>query len=70
MRFLVIVEEGLTSFGGYVPDLPGCVAVGETRNEALALIRKAIELHLANLHEKGRVIPNPSSTGELAEVPA
>jgi predicted RNase H-like HicB family nuclease len=70
MRFLVIVEEGPTSFGAYVPDLPGCIAVGETRQEALALVREAIELHLADLRETGRVIPHPSSTGELVEVPA
>ena len=33
MRYLVVVEEGPTSFGAYVPDLPGCVAAGETREE-------------------------------------
>ena len=38
MRYAVIVEEGETSFGAYVPDLPGCVAVAETRNEVLRLI--------------------------------
>lgn len=42
MRYLVVVEQGPTSFGAYVPDLPGCVAAGETRDEALALIREAI----------------------------
>jgi predicted RNase H-like HicB family nuclease len=42
MRDLVVVEEGPSSFGAYVPDLPGCVGAGETREEALALIRDAL----------------------------
>jgi len=49
MRYLVIVEEGPASFGAYVPDLPGCVAAGETREETLALIRDAIEFQIEGL---------------------
>jgi predicted RNase H-like HicB family nuclease len=49
MRYLVVVEQGPTSFGAYVPDLPGCVAAGETKAEALKLIREAIELHIRDL---------------------
>jgi len=51
MEYVVILEEGETSFGAYVPDLPGCVAVGETRDEAMELIREAIELHVESLRE-------------------
>ena len=43
MEYVVIVEQGETSFGAYVPDLPGCVAVGKNRDEAVQLIREAIE---------------------------
>lgn len=43
MQYLVVVEKGLTSYDAYVPDLPGCVAAGETKDEALSLIREAIE---------------------------
>lgn len=68
MRYLVIVEEGSRSYGAHVPDLPGCIAVGETREEVLALIREAIELHLAGLKDEGQPIPRPSSTGEVVEV--
>jgi predicted RNase H-like HicB family nuclease len=39
MRYLVVLKEGPSSFGAYVPDLPGCVAAGEAREEALALVR-------------------------------
>jgi predicted RNase H-like HicB family nuclease len=70
MRYLVVVEEGPSSFGAYVPDLPGCVAAGETRQEALALIRDAIEFHIEGLKETGQSIPKPSSTAEIVDVHA
>src|SRR5580765_7687384 len=60
-EYVVIVEEGETSIGVYVPDLPGCVAVGESREEVLALIREAIELHLESLRDNGEPIPRPHS---------
>lgn len=70
MRYLVVVEKGATSYGAYVPDLPGCVAAGETKEEVLSLIREAIELHLEDLKEEGQPIPAPSSSSELVEVDA
>ena len=68
MRYLVVVEKGPTSYGAYVPDLPGCVAAGETKDEVLSLIREAIEFHLEGLKEEGQPIPTPSSSSELVEV--
>ena len=68
MRYLVIIEEGPTSYGA--PDLAGCIAVGETRAEVLALIREAIEFHLESLKGEGQPAPRPSSTSELVEVEA
>ena len=53
MKYAVVIEKGDTSFGAYVPDLPGCVAVGETRKEAMTLIREAIEFHLEGMKENG-----------------
>ncbi len=70
MRYLVVVENGTTSFGAYVPDLPGCIAVGETRDEVLASIHEAIEFHLEGLREDGQPIPPPSSSSELIDVAA
>jgi len=70
MRYAVIVEEGETSFGAYVPDLPGCVAVAETRNEVLRLIEEAIEFHVDGLRQDGQPIPEPSSSIEYLEVRA
>lgn len=70
MNYVVIVEEGATSYGAYVPDLPGCVAVGESRDEVLQLIREAIEFHLEGLREDGRPVPPPISSVELVTVAA
>lgn len=70
MQYTVIIEKGETSFGAYVPDLPGCVAVGETREEAKQLIQEAIEFHLEGMKQEGLNIPEPASTSELVEVAA
>ena len=70
MRYMVVVEEGPTSFGAYVPDLPGCVAVGESQREVLALIQEAIEFHLEGLKEEGQSIPAPHSSSAIIEVRA
>ncbi len=67
-QYLIILEKSDDSdWGAYVPDLPGCVAVGETRDEAARLIREAIELHLTGMREDGEQIPEPSATSELYE---
>ena len=70
MRYAVVVEEGESSFGAYVPDLPGCAAVGETREEVLQLIQEAIEFHIEGLREDGQSVPEPSSSIEYIEVRA
>ncbi len=70
MRYAVILEEGESSFGAYVPDLPGCIAVSETREEVLQLIQEAIEFHIQGLREEGQPIPDPSSSVEYIEVRA
>ena len=70
MNYLVVVEEGASSFGAYVPDLPGCIAAGETREEVLILIREAIAFHLEGMKEDGLSIPRPASSSEVVEVQA
>ncbi|MGC1951342.1 MAG: type II toxin-antitoxin system HicB family antitoxin [Gammaproteobacteria bacterium] len=70
MRYLVVVEKGPTSFGAYVPNLPRCVAAGETRDEVLALIREAIEFYIEGLNQDGQPVPPPSATGEIVDVAA
>ena len=68
MKYIVIIERGENSYGAYVPDLPGCVAVGETKEETLQLIKEAIELHLESMREEGFSIPEPSSTVEYVQI--
>ena len=70
MEYLVVVEKGKTSYGAYVPDLPGCVAAGETRREVLKLIREAIEFHIEGLRESGQPVPEPNSRSEFVKVRA
>lgn len=70
MEYLVVVEKGKSSYGAYVPDLPGCVAAGETRREVLKLIREAIKLHIEALRESGRPVPAPTSKSEVVKVRA
>lgn len=70
MQYTVIIEQGANSWGAYVPDLPGCIAAGESREEALALIREAIEFHIEGLVEQGEPVPEPHSSSELVEIDA
>lgn len=68
MRYLVIIEKGETSYGAYVPDLPGCVAVAETEEEVMELIHEAIKFHLEDLREQSEIIPQPRSNIGYVEV--
>ena len=63
-RYAMVVEKGPTSFGAYVPDLPGCIAAGDTRGGVLKLIGEAIEFYLEGMRADGLAIPEPSSTAE------
>ena len=70
MRYLVVIERGESSWGAHIPDLPGCVAVGETREEVMELIKEAIDFHLEGLREHGEPIPVLSSESEFIETTA
>ena len=70
MQYLVVIERGANSFGAYVPDLPGCIAAGESREEVTLLIHEAIELHIEDLRAQGNAVPMPSSSSELVEIDA
>ena len=70
MQYLVVIEKGPSSFGAYVPDLPGCIAVGETRAEVTKLIHEAMEFHVEAMKADGLPIPKPHSSSELVEVQA
>ena len=68
MKYAIVIEKGPTSYGAYVPDLPGCVAVGETHAEVERLVKEAIELHLDGMKRDGEPIPEPSCKVEYLEV--
>jgi predicted RNase H-like HicB family nuclease len=71
VRYAVVFEKGPTSWGASVPDLPGCIAVGGTREEAERLIREAIEGHLQAMREHGIPVPPPMhAVGEVEITPA
>ena len=68
MKYMVVVETGETSFGAHVPDLPGCIAVGQSREEVLRLIMEAIEMYIEGLKDAGEPVPIPSSVSEYVDV--
>jgi predicted RNase H-like HicB family nuclease len=70
VRYAIVIERAESNYSAYVPDLPGCVAAGETVAEVERLIREAIEFHLEGLREDGDPIPPPSSRVEYVEVAA
>jgi predicted RNase H-like HicB family nuclease len=70
MRYMVVIERGKKSWGAHVPDLPGCIAVGETKNETLRLIREAMNLHIESLRSDGLTVPAPVSESDFVEVGA
>ena len=70
MKYAVVIEQGPSSFGAHVPDLPGCVAAGETRDEVISLIKEAIEFHIESLKERGEEVPKASSSIEFIDVAA
>jgi predicted RNase H-like HicB family nuclease len=68
MRYAIVIEKADGNFSAYVPDLPGCVATGNTETEAEAQIREAITFHLDGMREDGTPIPLPSSKVDYVEL--
>jgi predicted RNase H-like HicB family nuclease len=70
MRYAVVIERAGNNYSAYVPDLPGCVATGDTAEQAERGIREAIEFHIEGMREDGLAVPEPSSTVEYVDVAA
>jgi predicted RNase H-like HicB family nuclease len=68
-RYAIVIERGATSYGAYVPDLPGCAAVAETEEEVRRLIREAIEIHIRGMIEDGDRVPEPTSRVDYVTLP-
>jgi predicted RNase H-like HicB family nuclease len=69
-RYAIVVERAGTNYAAYVPDLPGCVATGETVEATECLLREAIEIHVQGMSEDGLPVPEPSSIVDYLEVSA
>ncbi|NQW23299.1 MAG: type II toxin-antitoxin system HicB family antitoxin [SAR202 cluster bacterium] len=70
MTYIVVYEQTATGWSAYVPDLPGCVAAGKSREDTERLIREAIEFHLEGLRESEEAIPEPGTWTEMVNVSA
>ena len=68
-RFLIVLEKSKDGYGAYSPDLPGCVAVGETREETEEKMYEAIHFHIEGMREDGIPIPKSESTAEYVVLP-
>lgn len=68
MTYTVIFEKGPTSWGAYVPDLPGVITVGDSRQEVEILVQEGVALHLEALRESGQPIPEPASFAGNVEI--
>ena len=68
MRYGYVIEKAKTAFSAYVPDLPGCVATGKTKEQVRRRIQEAVEIHLKSMLEDGDQIPEPTSQCEYLNV--
>ncbi len=68
-EYVVIIEPAGGNWSGYVPDLPGCVAAGDTFEETESLLREAIQLHIQSLIEHGEPVPEPTSRARSVQIP-
>ena len=68
-HILVIIEKGPTSYGAYSPDVPGCVAVGDTREEVEQLMREALQSHIQLMQEEHLPLPESHTDAEYMDIP-
>ena len=68
MKYAVVIEKAPQNYSAYVPDLPGCVATGDTLGEVTQNIQGAIAFHLEGMREEGISIPEPQASTVLVEV--
>jgi predicted RNase H-like HicB family nuclease len=69
MNYVVVYEKSATGWSAYVPDLPGVVTTGRTKQDVKELIREAITFHMEGLREDNLPIPEPAASAEVVTVP-
>ncbi len=67
-RYAIVIEKAASNYAAYVPDLPGCVAMGATREETERLLREAIELHIEGLYQDGLPVPEPTAAVDYLDL--
>ena len=70
IQYTIVIEKSPNNYAAYAPDLPGCVATGATREEAVSEMRQAIRLHIESLREHGEPVPEPHCTAAVVQVAA
>ena len=70
MKYLIVIERTDTGYSAYAPDVPGCVATGDTRDEVEREMEGAIAFHLDGLKAESMAIPQPSSSSSYVDIPA
>ena len=63
MKYTFIIEKGPSSYGAYAPDLPGCIAAAESKEEVSKLIAEAVEIYVEEMRKDGLPLPIPQSSG-------
>ena len=70
IQYTIVIEKSPNNYAAYAPDLPGCVATGATREEAVSEMRQAIRFHIESLREHGEPVPEPHCTAAVIQVAA
>ncbi len=70
MRYAIVIEKAESNYAAYIPDLPGCVAAGDTIEETKQLLREAVEIHIKGMKEDGLPIPEPTIQTDYIEIAA
>ncbi|MYG28126.1 MAG: type II toxin-antitoxin system HicB family antitoxin [Boseongicola sp. SB0677_bin_26] len=70
MEYMIVIEKAQRNYAAYVPDLPGCVATGATRDDAIREIGAAMVMHIESLRENGDPVPAPQCTAAMVQVAA
>ncbi len=70
MKYIAIVVKTGNGYSAHLPDLPGCIAAGDTFEETSRLIQEALVFHLEGMTEDGEVMPEPRSTAIEVEAPS
>ena len=70
MQYTIVIEKAASNYAAYIPDLPGCVATGATREEVVREMRQAIEFHIESLSQHGEPVPESQWTATVVDVAA